>query len=164
MGKRKDGLTAKQRHFALEVATNGSSITAAYETAYECENMSRAAMRNEASKLMANPDIAMMVESIRSENEAKKLQSLRASEINDRERVLSKLREWIDTAEPTDTNRIAAARLLGQSISLFKEHTITEEARSSDDIARQLEDRLANLLEGNDNEGETSEQEQGSVH
>jgi len=164
MGKRKDGLTAKQRHFALEVATNGSSITAAYETAYECENMSRAAMRNEASKLMANPDIAMMVESIRSENEAKKLQSLRASEINDRERVLSKLREWIDTAEPTDTNRIAAARLLGQSISLFKEHTITEEARSSDDIARQLEDRLANLLEGNDNEGVTSEQEQGSVH
>ena len=164
MGKRKDGLTAKQRHFALEVATNGSSITAAYETAYECENMSRAAMRNEASKLMANPDIAMMVESIRSENEAKKLQSLRASEINDRERVLSKLREWIDTAEPTDTNRIAAARLLGQSISLFKEHTITEEARSSDDIARQLEDRLANLLEGSDSEGVTSEQEQGSVH
>ena len=164
MGKRKDGLTSKQRHFALEVATNGSSITAAYETAYECENMSRAAMRNEASKLMSNPDIAMMVESIRSENEAKKLQSLRASEINDRERVLSKLREWIDTAEPTDTNRIAAARLLGQSISLFKEHTITEEARSSDDIARQLEDRLANLLEGSDNEGVTSEQEQGSVH
>ena len=164
MGKRKDGLTAKQRHFALEVATNGSSITAAYETAYECENMSRAAMRNEASKLMANPDIAIMVESIRSENEAKKLQSLRASELNDRERVLSKLREWIDTAEPTDTNRIAAARLLGQSISLFKEHTITEEARSSDDIARQLEDRLANLLEGSDSEGVTSEQEQGSVH
>ena len=164
MGKRKDGLTAKQRHFALEVATNGSSITAAYETAYECENMSRAAMRNEASKLMANPDIAMMVESIRSENEAKKLQSLRASEINDRERVLSKLREWIDTAEPTDTNRIAAARLLGQSISLFKEHTITEEARSSDDIARQLEDRLASLLEGSDKEGVTSEQEQSSVH
>ena len=164
MGKRKDGLTAKQRHFALEVATNGSSITAAYETAYECENMSRAAMRNEASKLMSNPDIAMMVESIRSENEAKKLQSLRASEINDRERVLSKLREWMDTAEPTDTNRIAAARLLGQSISLFKEHTITEDARSSNDIARQLEDRLANLLEGSDNEGVTSEQEQGSVH
>ena len=164
MGKRKDGLTAKQRHFALEVATNGSSITAAYETAYECDNMSRAAMRNEASKLMANPDIAMMVESIRSENEAKKLQSLRASEINDRERVLSKLREWMDTAEPTDTNRIAAARLLGQSISLFKEHTITEDARSSNDIARQLEDRLASLLEGSDSEGVTSEQEQGSVH
>ena len=164
MGKRKDGLTAKQRHFALEVATNGSSITAAYETAYECSNMSRAAMRNEASKLMSHPDIAAMVESIRSENEAKKLQSLRALELNDRERVLSKLREWIDTAEPTDTNRIAAARLLGQSISLFKEHTITEEARSSDDIARQLEDRLASLLEGSDNEGVTSEQEQGSVH
>ena len=164
MGKRKDGLTAKQRHFALEVATNGSSITAAYETAYECENMSRAAMRNEASKLMANPDIAMMVESIRSENEAKKLQSLRALEVNDREKVLSRLREWMTTAEPSDTNKIAAARLLGQSVGLFKDVTISEDARSSDDIARQLEDRLANLLEGSDSEGVTSEQEQGSVH
>jgi hypothetical protein len=164
MGKRKDGLTAKQRHFALEVATNGSSITAAYETAYECENMSRAAMRNEASKLMANPDIAMMVESIRSDNEAKKLQSLRALEVNDREKVLSRLREWMTTAEPSDTNKIAAARLLGQSVGLFKDVTISEDARSSDDIARQLEDRLANLLEGSDNEGVTSEQEQGSVH
>ena len=164
MGKRKDGLTAKQRHFALEVATNGSSITAAYETAYECENMSRAAMRNEASKLMANPDITMMVESIRSENEAKKLQSLRALEVNDREKVLSRLREWMTTAEPSDTNKIAAARLLGQSVGLFKDVTISEDARSSDDIARQLEDRLANLLEGSDSEGVTSEQEQGSVH
>ena len=164
MGKRKDGLTSKQRHFALEVATNGSSITAAYETAYECENMSRAAMRNEASKLMANPDIAMMVESIRSENEAKKLQSLRALEVNDREKVLSRLREWMTTAEPSDTNKIAAARLLGQSVGLFKDVTISEDARSSDDIARQLEDRLANLLEGSDSEGVTSEQEQGSVH
>ena len=164
MGKRKDGLTAKQRHFALEVATNGSSITAAYETAYECENMSRAAMRNEASKLMANPDITMMVESIRSDNEAKKLQSLRALEVNDREKVLSRLREWMTTAEPSDTNKIAAARLLGQSVGLFKDVTISEDARSSDDIARQLEDRLANLLEGSDSEGVTSEQEQGSVH
>ena len=164
MGKRKDGLTAKQRHFALEVATNGSSITAAYETAYECENMSRAAMRNEASKLMANPDIAMMVESIRSDNEAKKLQSLRASEINDREKVLSRLRYFLDHAENTDSTKLVAAKLLGQTVGLFKDVTITEDARSPDDIARQLEDRLANLLEGSDNEGVTSEQEQGSVH
>lgn len=68
------------------------------------------------------------------------------------------------TAEPSDTNKIAAARLLGQSVGLFKDVTISEDARSSDDIARQLEDRLANLLEGSDNEGVTSEQEQGSVH
>ena len=164
MGKRKDGLTSKQRHFALEVATNGSSITSAYETAYECDNMSRAAMRNEASKLMANPDIAIMVESIRSENEAKKLQSLRALEVNDREKVLSRLREWMDTAEPSDTNRIQSAKLLGQTVGLFKDVTITEDARSPDDIARQLEDRLANLLEGSDNEGVTEDHTQESVH
>ena len=100
-------------------------------------------MRNEASKLMANPDIAMMVESIRSENEAKKLQSLRALEVNDREKVLSRLRHFLDHADSTDTNKIQAAKLLGMTVGLFKDVTITEDARSSNDIARQLEDRLA---------------------
>ena len=70
----------------------------------------------------------------------------------------------MNTAEPSDTNKIAAARLLGQSVGLFKEVIEQNVERTSDDVARQLEDRLANLLEGSDNEGVTSEQEQGSVH
>jgi len=164
MGKRKDGLTPKQRAFAIAVG-NGSDLTSAYEQAYDCDNMSRAAMRNEASKLMTgNHDISLMASRIKDENEAKKLQSLRALEVNDREKVLSRLREWMDTAEPSDTNRIQSAKLLGQTVGLFKDVTITEDARSSNDIARQLEDRLASLLEGSDNEGVTSEQEQGNVH
>ena len=165
MGKRKDGLTPKQRAFAIAVG-NGSDFTSAYEQAYECDNMSRAAMRNEASKLMsgANHDISLMASRIKDENEAKKLQSLRALEVNDREKVLSRLREWMDTAEPSDTNRIQSAKLLGQTVGLFKDVTITEDARSSNDIARQLEDRLASLLEGSDKEGVTEDHTQESVH
>ena len=165
MGKRKDGLTPKQRAFAIAVG-NGSDFTSAYEQAYVCDNMSRAAMRNEASKLMsgAYPDITLLANRIKDENEAKKQQSLHASELNDREKVLSRLRYFLDHAENTDSTKLMAAKLLGQTVGLFKDVTITEDARSSDDIARQLEDRLANLLEGSDSEGVTSEQEQGSVH
>ena len=57
-----------------------------------------------------------------------------------------------------------AAKLLGQSVGLFKDVTISEDARSPDDIARQLEDRLANLLESSDNEGVTEDHTQESVH
>ena len=164
MGKRKDGLTNKMERFAYECATNNSSITAAYEAAYDCDKMSRAAMSNEASKLLARPEIALRIEAIKADIEARKLRSLQAQDINSRELVISKLYEWIENATPTDSMKIKSAELLGKSIGLWKDYQVTEDARSSDDIARQLEDRLANLLEGSDNEGVTSEQEQGSVH
>ena len=121
-------------------------------------------MSNEASKLLARPEITMRVEAIKADMEAKKLRSLQAQDINSRELVISKLYEWIENATPTDSMKIKSAELLGKSIGLWKDYQVTEDARSSDDIARQLEDRLANLLEGSDSEGVTSEQEQGSVH
>jgi len=70
----------------------------------------------------------------------------------------------MNTAEPSDTNKIAAARLLGQSVGLFKEVIEQNVERTSDDVARQLEDRLASLLEGSDNEGVTEDHTQESVH
>jgi hypothetical protein len=56
--------------------------------------------------------------------------------------VLSKLREWTDTAEAGDTNKIAAARLLGQSVGLFREVVETTHSRSSDDLLADLEAML----------------------
>ena len=54
-------LTAKQRKFAREVAS-GESLSDSYRTAYNAVNMKPAVIRNEASKLLARPDITMMVE------------------------------------------------------------------------------------------------------
>ena len=164
MGKRKDGeITGKQLAFCHEVS-NGSTLTEAYSKAYSADNMSRRSIQVESSKLAANPDITLTIQRLNDEKVRRESQSALALSISDKTRVLEKLRDWMNTAEPSDTNKIAAARLLGQSVGLFKDVTITEDARSSDDIARQLEDRLANLLEGSDSEGVTSEQEQGSVH
>mgnify|MGYP006416108253 FL=1 len=164
MGKRKDGeLTGKQLAFCHEVS-NGSTLTESYSKAYSADNMSRRSIQVESSKLAANPDITLTIQRLNDEKVRRESQSALALSISDKTRVLEKLRDWMDTAEPSDTNRIQSAKLLGQTVGLFKDVTITEDARSSDDIARQLEDRLANLLEGSDNEGVTSEQEQGNVH
>jgi hypothetical protein len=111
--------------------------------------MSGAAIRNEASKLAANPDIAMMVERLREQNR----QSIAASMVNDRDRVLERLRQWMDDAEPTDTNKIKAAQLLGQSVGMFKDviETNTND-RESSEIAVEIERRLAALQDRTESE------------
>jgi len=143
MGKPKSGLTAKQRHFALALGSGaGMTLSDAYREAYDCKNMSGAAIRNEASKLAANHDIAVMVERLRAENE----RAVSASLVNDREKVLQRLRQWMDDAEPTDTNKLKAAQLLGQTVGMFKDVVETNSGdRASTEVAAEIERRLATL-------------------
>ncbi len=125
------------------------SLSDAYREAYQCENMSGAAIRNEASKLAANHDIAMMVETLRAKNE----RAVSASLVNDREKVLERLREWMDNAEPTDTNKLKAAQLLGQTVGMFKDVVETNSGdRDSTSVAAEIERRLAALQAKADDE------------
>ena len=118
------------------------SLSDAYREAYDCKNMSGAAIRNESSKLAANHDIAMMVERLRSENE----RAVSASLVSDREKVLERLRQWMDSAEPTDTNKLKAAQLLGQTVGMFKDVVETNSGdRDSTSVAAEIERRLAAL-------------------
>lgn len=150
MGRPKSGLTAKQRHFALALGSGaGMTLSDAYREAYQCENMSAAAIRNEASKLAANHDIAIMVERLRAENE----RAVSASLVSDREKVLERLRQWMDSAEPTDTNKLKAAQLLGQTVGMFKDVVETNSGdRDSTSVAAEIERRLAALQAKADDE------------
>jgi len=143
MGKPRSGLTAKQRHFAMALGSgSGMTLSDAYREAYDCEKMSGAAIRNEASKLAANPDITMMVTRLRDNNE----RSAQASQVNDKQKVLDLLRKLMDEAEPNDTNRLRAAQLLGQTIGLFKDVIETSSNdRDSTEVASEIERRLAAL-------------------
>ena len=146
-------LTGKQRAFARCMA-DGMTQSAAYREAYDADNMSGAVIRNEASKLMAHPDITVTVERLI----AVKERALLASGLSDRDRVLDKLRAWIDNAEPTDSNKLRAAELLGKSVGMFKEVTETVTIdRDSDSVAMELERRLESLL------SKSQEQESGDV-
>ena len=65
-----------------------------------------------------------------------------ASAVTDRERVLSKLRGWMDSAEPTDSVKIRAAELLGKSANLFATEVSVSESKDSTSLAAELEAML----------------------
>ena len=135
MGKTRDGLTAKQQHFCRCVAS-GMAQAEAYREAYDVTAEGKSASHREAaSRLMARADISARVNALIAQRE----RSILASSVSDRERVLSRLRQWTDSAEAGDSNKIRAAELLGKSVGLFRDVVETSESRSSDELLAELE-------------------------
>lgn len=63
--------------------------------------------------------------------------------LSDSYRVLTKLREFMETAQPSDSAKIRAAELLGKSIGLFKDVTVTEKpVLSVAELEKKLERKL----------------------
>ena len=151
MGRPRSGLTDKQRLFAHALASGKYSISDAYREVYSAGNMSGATVRVEASRLAANPHVTLMVQQLRASNEVAE----RAAALSDRDRVLERLRAWMDHAEATDGNKIRAAELLGKSVGLFKDVTISSDSeRSSNEVAAEIEQRLERLVKDVDSAGE----------
>jgi len=135
MGKTRDGLTAKQMHFCRCVAS-GMAQAEAYREAYDVTAEGKpASHRENASRLMARDDIRSRVNALIAQRE----RSILASALSDKERVLDKLRHWVDHAEAGDSNKIRAGELLGRSVGLFKDVIETSESRSSDELLADLE-------------------------
>jgi len=135
MGKTRDGLTAKQQHFCRCVAA-GMSQAEAYREAFDVTADGKTATHREAaSRLMARADIRARADALIAQRE----RSILASSLSDRERVLSRLRQWTDSAEAGDSNKIRAAELLGKSVGLFRDVVETSESRSSDELLAELE-------------------------
>jgi len=143
MSKTEEKLTGKQRAFARALAMGDEhgkpmSISDCYRECYNTENMSDAVIRNEASKLASHRGVTMMVERLRREKE----RNAQAQAVGDRERVLEALRSWMLTAEPSDSAKITAAKLLGETQGMFKQHQTVETVRSSDELLAELDAML----------------------
>jgi len=143
MSKTEDKMTGKQRAFARALAMGDEhgkpmSISDCYRECYQTENMSDAVIRNEASKLASHRGVTMMVERLRREKE----RNAQAQAVGDRERVLEALRSWMLTAEPSDSAKITAAKLLGETQGMFKQHQTVETVRSSDELLAELDSLL----------------------
>jgi len=147
-------LTAKQLHFCRCVAS-GMSQAAAYREAYDVSDTTKATTTHEAaSRLMKRADVRARVDHLIRQREA----GLVASALSDREKVLRKLRDWMDSAEPTDSNKIRAAELLGKSTGLFRDVVESVDSKTSEDLLSDLE----RLLESSVPEGATVEG--GKIH
>ena len=136
-------LTGKQMAFCRAMASGTMTQSAAYREAYDADNMASASVRVDASRLLALPSITLMVETLKASIQA----SIQAQGLSDRDRVLEKLRTWIDDASPTDSNKLRAAELLGKSVGLFRDVTETVSIdRDAESVASEIERRLEGLL------------------
>ena len=154
MGKTRDGLTPKQMHFCRCVAA-GMTQAAAYREAFDVTADGKSATHREAaSRLMARADIKARVDALIAQRE----RSILASSLSDRERVLSKLRHWVDHAEAGDSNRIRSAELLGKSVGLFRDVVETSEGKTSDELLAELETMLESATADESGTDDSSEQ------
>ena len=136
-------LTPKQAHFARCVA-QGMTQADAYREAYDPKQGTTAAsIHTLASRLMGQVEIRSRVEALIKARE----RAVVASALTDRDKVLSKLRVWLEGTEVTDSNRLRAAELLGRSSGLFAtDINVTTKERDSSAVAAEIEQRLAALL------------------
>ena len=158
MSKTEDRMTGKQRAFARALAMGDEhgkpmSISDCYRECYNTENMSDAVIRNEASKLASHRGVTMMVERLRREKE----RNAQAQAVGDRERVLEALRSWMLTAEPSDSAKITAAKLLGETQGMFKQHQTVETVRSSDELLAELDSLLDQVSDQPEDSDDSSE-------
>ena len=147
-------LTPKQEAFAREVA-KGRSYADAYREAYNSKGKHQT-VHNEGSKLMANQYVTSRVDQLIEQ----KGRAIARKAVTDRELVVSKLRAWVtDGLDPTTGDEptqqmLTAAQLLGRSVALFTDKLEqTSDDRTADDVAAEIERRLAQANANSDREG-----------
>lgn len=133
-------LTAKQEAFAQAVA-DGKTLSDAYRSAYDAENMKDSTVWTEASLLMDHPKVSTRVSMLQKAREEKSLHDhARLKRL-----VLERLHQEAMTAD-SDSARIRALELLGKSIAMFTDRVEQEDSqRSSHDIEQELITKLKAL-------------------
>jgi len=144
-GSKKKSLTPKQLKFAeaLGHGIDGEpcSISDAYKQDYDTKKMSDADIRNETSKLSQHNDVAIMVDKIIADRSRAK----HVREVSTKERIENELWQIVDNEE-NNTHRLRALEMMGKSIAMFSEVTISkDEQRSLEDIEQELRAKLNSL-------------------
>ena len=132
--KKEAELTIKQRQFVDEIIKGKlGSYKEAYASVYDVTLNKDGSIPKwvevEASKLVANPKIAISIQRAI----AKKEQSAVASSLRTRNYVIDQLYKESKESD-SDSARIRALELLGKSVSLFSDVVETKEARSSEEV------------------------------
>ena len=148
--KKEPDLTIKQRKFVEEIVKGKlGSYKEAYAKVYDVALTKTGNIPKwvevEASKLVANPKIALSIQKAIQRKE----HSAVASSLRTRNYVIDKLYKESQESE-SDASRVRALELLGKSIGLFSDVIETKETRPSEQIEEEIEQRLTELLEKKD--------------
>ena len=145
--KKEPDLTIKQRKFVEEIVKGKlGSYKEAYAKVYDVALTKTGNIPKwvevEASKLVANPKVALSIQKAIQRKE----QSAVASSLRTRNYVIEKLYKESQDSD-SDASRVRALELLGKSIGLFSDVIETKETRPSEQIEEEIEERLIELLE-----------------
>ena len=144
--KKEPELTIKQRAFVDEIIKGKlGSYKEAYAKVYDVTLTKTGKIPKwvevEASKLVANPKIAL---SLHKAIERKETSAV-ASSLRTRNYVLERLMKESKEAD-SDSARITALSLLGKTVNLFSDTIEIKEARDSEDIEEEIEAKIVALL------------------
>jgi organic radical activating enzyme len=145
--KKDPELTIKQRSFVNEIVRGKlGSYKEAYAKVYDVKLTKTGKIPKwvevEASKLVANPKIAISIQKAIERKES----SLIASSLRTKNYVIDQLYKESQSSE-SDASRVRALELLGKSVALFSDVVETKEARDTSDIEQDIEERLTRLLD-----------------
>lgn len=135
------GLTPKQRKFAENVVA-GMSLADAYRNSYDAGNMKAATIQRNAVTLMTDSRVATCVEAIA----ARLRQQSEAVTVNDRDMLVTLLRQWSKGEAPATQTQLRAAELLGKACGLYREVVEDHRERPAALVAADLERRMTSLL------------------
>ena len=144
--KKEPELTIKQRAFVDEIIKGKlGSYKEAYAKVYDVTLTKTGKIPKwvevEASKLVANPKIAL---SLHKAIERKETSAV-ASSLRTRNYVLERLMQESKEAD-SDSARITALSLLGKTVNLFSDTIEIKESRDSVDIEEEIEAKIVALL------------------
>tara|TARA_R110000824_G_scaffold143449_1_gene311138 strand:+ start:811 stop:1374 length:564 start_codon:yes stop_codon:yes gene_type:complete len=141
-----DTLTPKQAKFVALVAGSpdikGLSYTEAYRQSYASENMKPTTLRVEAAKLAKQPKIRDAIDSLKGRDV--EVQSL--VERVSRDWVVRKLQDEATSEHNPPATRVRALELLGKSQGVFTERERGSDARTTDDVASEIEAKLRKMF------------------
>ena len=144
--KKDTDLTIKQRAFVDEIIRGKlGSYKEAYAKVYDVTLTKQGKIPKwvevEASKLVANPKIALSLHKAIQRKEDTAV----ASYLRTRNYVLERLMKESQEAD-SDSARITALSLLGKTVNLFSDTIEIKEARDSNDIEAEIEEKIIALL------------------
>jgi hypothetical protein len=139
-------LTIKQRAFVDEIIRGKlGSYKEAYAKVYDVTLTKQGKIPKwvevEASRLIANPKVALSLHKAIQRKEDVAV----ASSLRTRNYVLERLMSESKEAD-SDATRVRALELLGKTVSLFNDTIEIKEARDSDDIEAEIEEKIIALL------------------
>jgi hypothetical protein len=144
--KKDTDLTIKQRAFVDEIIRGKlGSYKEAYAKVYDVTLTKQGKIPKwvevEASRLIANPKVALSLHKAIQRKEDVAV----ASSLRTRNYVLERLMSESKEAD-SDATRVRALELLGKTVSLFNDTIEIKEARDSDDIEAEIEEKIIALL------------------